>query len=136
MGYLYLEDCIAHVPAGIYDFYSDRINAAVEVTITLSANVHRAAIWDPFEDLNLAFKGVELAGEVGEACNVIKKLERERLGLQGSRATIEMLAEELADVLICADLVAVMCGIDLEQAVVNKFNSTSKKLNLPTRMTR
>jgi NTP pyrophosphatase (non-canonical NTP hydrolase) len=52
--------------------------------------------------LSLAYKGNELAGEAGEACNVIKKLERERLGMPGSRDTVAHLAEELADVIICA----------------------------------
>jgi len=83
----------------------------------------------------LSFRGVELAGEVGEACNIIKKLERERLGIAGSRATRAELADELADVLICADLIAMDEGIDLDAAVVRKFNATSEKLGMATRMT-
>src|SRR5690606_32982880 len=66
--------------------------------------------------------------------NVIKKLERERLGIRGSRATTEMLAEELADVVICADLIAMDAGIDLDAAVAAKFNATSEKVGLPTRL--
>jgi len=45
------------------------------------------------EDVSLLFRGVELGGEAGEALNVIKKLERERLGWRGSRATPEQLAD-------------------------------------------
>jgi NTP pyrophosphatase (non-canonical NTP hydrolase) len=45
---------------------------------------------------------LELAGESGELANIMKKIERERLGWQGSRATEEQLADELADVVICA----------------------------------
>lgn len=37
--------------------------------------------------LPLSFRAAELAGEAGEACNEIKKLERERLGLVGGRRT-------------------------------------------------
>lgn len=86
--------------------------------------------WDPAGKLDLAFRATELAGETGEACNVIKKLERERLGLRGSRATKEQLAEELGDVIICVALLANTAGIDLERAVIDKFNASSKKLGL------
>ena len=98
------------------------------------ANVERNAHWDPTGLLTLSFRGNELAGEVGEVCNVVKKLERERLGLRGSRDTTDHLAEELADVLICADLIGMAAGVDLARAVQEKFNATSKKLGLPTLM--
>lgn len=98
------------------------------------ANIARQAEWDVGNQLSLAFRGNELAGEAGEACNVIKKLERERLGIRGSRDTVEHLAEELADVIICADLIAMHEGIDLEAAVARKFNATSEKVGLHTRM--
>lgn len=94
------------------------------------ANIKRQAEWDPANVLTASFRGNELAGEIGEACNVIKKLERERLGLPGSRATIEALAEELADGVICISIIAVMEGIDLAQAIVDKFNKTSDEVGL------
>ena len=75
-----------------------------------SANRARQAEWDQDNQITLSYRGNELAGEVGEACNVIKKLERERMGIRGSRATKEQLAEELADVVICADLIAMDAG--------------------------
>jgi NTP pyrophosphatase (non-canonical NTP hydrolase) len=100
------------------------------------ANVARQMAWCP--DLNsqpdLCFRGVELAGETGEACNVIKKLERERHGWRGSRDTKEHLAQELADVVICANLAAIAAGIDLDAAVEAKFNETSEKVGLPHRL--
>lgn len=98
-----------------------------------SANEARQKEWDPGDNITLAYRGNELAGEVGEACNIIKKLERERIGIRGSRATKEQLAEELADVVICADLIAMHEGIDLDPAVQAKFNATSEKLGLATR---
>lgn len=98
------------------------------------ANIDRQAIWDSGNQIDLSYRGNELAGEVGEACNVIKKLERERLGIRGSRATLAQLAEELADVVICADLIAMAAGIDLNRAVAEKFNATSEKVGLSTRM--
>ena len=97
-----------------------------------TATTLRQKEWDPTDQLTLEYRGNELAGETGEACNVIKKLTRERLGLVGSIATIKDLADELADVVICADLVALKAGIDLEKAVKEKFNYTSKKYGLNT----
>lgn len=76
-------------------------------------NFVRQREWDTNDAIDLAYRGNELAGEVGEACNVIKKLARERLGIKGSRATVEQLAVELADVIICSSLIANAEGIDL-----------------------
>jgi NTP pyrophosphatase (non-canonical NTP hydrolase) len=99
------------------------------------ANEARQKEWDKDNRITLSFRGNELAGEVGEACNIIKKIERERIGLPGSRATKEQLAEELADVVICADLIAMEEGIDpMRRAVPAKFNSTSRKVGLETRL--
>jgi NTP pyrophosphatase (non-canonical NTP hydrolase) len=100
----------------------------------LEANLKRQKVWCPDVKPDLSFRGNELAGEVGEACNVIKKLERERHGWRGSRDTKEHLGEELADVIICTSLIALEAGIDLSEAVVAKFNSTSEKLGLPVRL--
>jgi NTP pyrophosphatase (non-canonical NTP hydrolase) len=98
------------------------------------ANESRQCAWCPDHKPDLSFRGNELAGEVGEVCNVIKKLERERHGWPGSRDTTEHLAEELADVIISADLVASQCGIDLGAAVIAKFNKTSKQVGISTQL--
>jgi len=86
--------------------------------------------WDPKGVLDLPFRAVELAGEVGEACNIVKKLEREYRGLRGTRSSREALAEELGDVVICVALLANCVQIDLEQAVKDKFNASSTKMGL------
>lgn len=99
-----------------------------------AANQARTREWDPSGLVTLSFRGNELAGETGEACNVIKKLERERMNMPGSRATRDQLAEELADVVICADLTAMDAGIDLDSAVRAKFNATSEKVGMKTRL--
>lgn len=99
-----------------------------------AANIARQAEWDPSDKITLTYRLNELAGETGEACNVGKKIERERLGIRGSRDTVEHLAEELADVVICADLVAMAEGIDLDAAIERKFNDTSEKVGLRTRL--
>lgn len=96
------------------------------------APVARQEEWCPDQKPDLSFRGNELGGECGEAQNVIKKLERERHGWRGSRDTVEHLGEELADVIHCAVLCAITAGIDLEPAVIAKFNSTSEKNGLAT----
>lgn len=92
---------------------------------------HRRQLRDPQRKLDVLFFGVELGGETGEALNKLKKIVREELGIAGSRATVAELAEELADVIICCDLVAQFYAIDLEKAIRLKFNKTSHELNLP-----
>lgn len=79
-----------------------------------------------------------LMGEIGEAANFAKKLNRERDGIQGNTQTVEELreglAKELADAYIYLDLLAQSEGISLSEVVPAKFNETSKKLNIPIYM--
>jgi NTP pyrophosphatase (non-canonical NTP hydrolase) len=82
------------------------------------------------EPVSLTFRGNELAGETGEACNFIKKLERARLGMKGSTATPQDLAKELADIVVCVDLIAMDLKIDLGKTIKDKFNETSRKYGL------
>jgi NTP pyrophosphatase (non-canonical NTP hydrolase) len=98
------------------------------------ANAHRQRQWDREGKIDIAYRGNELAGECGEACNIVKKIERERRGIRGSRATLAQLADELADVIICVDLIALYEGIDLWESVRKKFNETSVNNGLDTRI--
>lgn len=72
------------------------------------------------------------AGELGEAANIIKKLNRVRDGIPGNtespKQLREMLADELADVAIYLDLMAQAAGFDLEAVRDAKFRKTSKKI--------
>lgn len=72
------------------------------------------------------------AGELGEAANIIKKLNRVRDGIPGNTETPEqlrdMLAGELADVAIYLDLLAQAAGFDLEEIRDAKFAKTSRKI--------
>ena len=74
-------------------------------------------------------------GELGEAANVAKKLNRARDGIPGNRETPaelqEKLAEELADAYQYLELLAQSCGINLAAAVMAKFNKTSRENGLP-----
>jgi NTP pyrophosphatase (non-canonical NTP hydrolase) len=98
------------------------------------ANWKRQLEWDPDDKITLSYRGNELAGETGEACNIMKKLERERLGIRGTRTTRRALAKELADIIICVDLISSNEGINLAEAVRDKFNETSEKYGLETRL--
>jgi len=68
----------------------------------------------------------ELGGEAGEVLNQVKKLVRESRGWRGSRTTVDKLADEIADCIICLDNLARGYGIDLEKATTRKFNATSE----------
>lgn len=71
-------------------------------------------------------------GELGEAANVLKKLNRVRDGIPGNAETPEQLhaalADELADAYIYLDLFAQAAGIDLPSAIRTKFDRTSAKI--------
>jgi NTP pyrophosphatase (non-canonical NTP hydrolase) len=64
-------------------------------------------------------------GELGEAANIIKKIERGDLTLEQARP---MLAKEFADVQCYLDLLAMHAGVDLSQATVEKFNEVSERV--------
>lgn len=98
------------------------------------ANAARHIEWTGGRPVPMLFRMTELGGEVGEALNVAKKIERERLGWPGSRDTLDHLAEELSDVIICVDLCAMNLDIDLGLWVPRKFNMTSEKVGLKARL--
>jgi NTP pyrophosphatase (non-canonical NTP hydrolase) len=75
-------------------------------------------------------------GELGEAANFAKKLNRVRDGIPGNKGLTEdeLRAEfkkELADTFIYLDLMAQSQGIDLGEAVREKFNEKSEELGFP-----
>lgn len=82
---------------------------------------------------SLIFAANELGGETGELQNRIKKYARGLLHMAGGDCSREQKNEigyELADVIICADLVALEMDIDLDQIVQSKFNMTTLKHKL------
>jgi NTP pyrophosphatase (non-canonical NTP hydrolase) len=77
-------------------------------------------------------------GELGEAANVAKKLNRVRDGITGNDETPEelrvKLGRELADTFIYLDLLAQSVGIDLSEAVAETFDAKSEKLGYAPRL--
>lgn len=98
------------------------------------ANNERAKEWNKGEPAPISFAFMELAGEAGEACNAGKKLARHEMGWVGGSPDTTNLQEELADVIICVDLIAKEYNIDLWEAIRSKFNKTSEKHNFTTRL--
>jgi NTP pyrophosphatase (non-canonical NTP hydrolase) len=84
------------------------------------------------EEWDLSKWGNALTGELGEAANLIKKIEREDFTLDEARAE---LGKELADVVCYLDLLANRAGIDLGKATLDKFNEISERVGSPVRLT-
>lgn len=75
-------------------------------------------------------------GELGEAANIIKKLNRVRDGVVGNGdITVDELRDklkaEIADTFIYLDLLASSEGFDLEAIVIETFNAKSKQIGYP-----
>lgn len=66
-----------------------------------------------------------VCGELGEAANLIKKIERGDFTLEEKRSE---LGKELADVITYLDLLAFRAGINLGQATISKFNEVSDRV--------
>lgn len=89
-------------------------------------------------DWDLNKWAVALAGEVGEACNIIKKMNRVEDGIQRKPVTMqelqEKLAEELADSFLYLQLLSLRANINLQDAVIKKFNKVSEEYGFPERL--
>lgn len=75
-----------------------------------------------------------LARHVGVVCNVAKKLEREARGWPGSRARKDDLFSPMVALMRTLAHIADRYGFDLAEATCKKFNGTSEKVGLTTRL--
>lgn len=96
------------------------------------ANQTRQKEWVGSENASLEFRVIEVAGEFGEVAEAAKKYLRSVHGIKGSTATVEDIADEMADAIIALDLLANQLNVNLGEAVKTKFNKTSMKYNLET----
>jgi len=105
-----------------------------------NVSLKRALRWHPkgLNSWSLSDWFTALAGEVGEAGNVIKKLNRVRDGIIGNKETHEQLdqqlADELADVYLYLDLLAQAADVDLPAAIIRKFNAVSDRHGFPEKL--
>ena len=90
---------------------------------------HPIQSWSPLE-----WAGA-MSGEAGETANLAKKVTRgdfrldDNLTIDGvTQSVAEHLADEVADVVIYADLLLARCnGVPLRDAIIRKFNHISKR---------
>lgn len=83
-------------------------------------------------DWNLMQWACAVAGEVGEACNMAKKIERGDFATAADRVkAMREFAKELADVVIYADIAAYQVGEFLDEVVEEKFNEVSVRIGEP-----
>lgn len=79
-----------------------------------------------------------LVGEVGEAANVVKKLNRVRDGVPGNKLTPDELRDqlrrELGDVFVYLDLMAQSLGFNIADAAAEVFNAKSKDIGYPVEL--
>ncbi len=104
-------------------------------------SLQRCERWHPggINEWSLSDWFTATMGELGEAANVGKKLNRIRDGMTGNGDISEEklradLADEIADVAIYLDILAASEGIDLAAAIEHKFNATSAKVGFPERL--
>lgn len=93
---------------------------------------HPTGFNHPLESWSLSDWMTAVMGELGEAANVAKKLNRCRDGINGNDETEAELREkfrrEIADTAIYLDLIAQRAGFDLGDAVRETFNAKSRKI--------
>ncbi len=112
-----------------------------------AANVNRAQRWHAdAEPWTGADWSNAMAGETGEACNVVKKIRRIETSItqgtyHGEETTstdrdelVRKLGSEIADTIIYADLLADHYGIDVGAAIRRKFNAVSEAQGFPERL--
>lgn len=75
-----------------------------------------------------------VGGETGELLNIIKKIKRGDFDLKNAVEygnVVLSISREMADIIIYLDHLAMCFGIKLQDAIVEKFNYTSKEKNIP-----
>lgn len=103
-------------------------------------NITRCRRWHDPNAWSLERWAMSAAGEMGEACNAIKKLLRHDDGLQQHAVTTERrglvqnVAMEIGDVVVYLDLLAQRMGLTLEDCVRNTFNRISVREGFPERL--
>ena len=95
------------------------------------ASTERCGRWHDLHEWSLSDWAVAMAGECGETCNVVKKLNRDEGDIRGNRESrdelMHRLGEEIADTVLYAVLLAERAGINLEREIIVKFNEVSDR---------
>jgi len=110
-------------------------NKALHLADLAKANAERCnEVFHPIDDWSPTDWACAMAGECGEACNEVKKLRRrmphfDRAFAHDPReeAALNRVGAEIADMVIYADLLCQRLGINLEDAIREKFNKVSEE---------
>lgn len=105
-------------------------------------NHERACVWHPggLDEWSPAEWGNAAAGEMGELCNVLKKILRVDCGIQQAEQNmsgkqeqqyrnvlVQKAAQEIGDTFLYLDLIATRLGLNLEDCVRDTFNRVSER---------
>jgi len=92
----------------------------------------------PLDSWSLSDWMTATLGELGEAANVVKKLNRYRDGIRGNKETeAELRAKlkrEIGDTFVYLDLMARAAGFTIEEAAREVFNSKSEEIGYPIKL--
>lgn len=118
---------------GFADGYAAGRRAGVSFAQLREVNVHRCKTsYHPIEDWSLSDWMTAVAGEVGELAGVVKNIRRKDVDGASHHAIgpteAQELAREAADVVIYLDLLCARAGVDLGEAVRDKFNIVSDRV--------
>lgn len=112
--------------------------------LVAEANAARAGRWHPgFPNSSDGWTGADwsnaAAGEMGETCNIVKKLRRIETGTQQAEAPtraelLAKLATEIGDTYIYLDLLAQFYGLDMHRCIADTFNRVSIREGFPERI--
>lgn len=106
------------------------------------ANYRRCVMSDgfghPVESWSLSDWFLALTGEIGEAANIGKKLNRVRDGIKGNKESEselrEKLKREIGDAAIYLDLLCQSQGFDMSDAIRESWNAKSAEIGYPGRI--
>jgi len=103
-----------------------------QLTVANSNRCHQS--FHPIDHWSPSDWGCAMAGECGEACNKIKKLRRlegtyySRENEKDDTELTNEIMDEVADMVMYADLLATRLERNLEDAIRQKFNRTSDQV--------
>lgn len=100
-------------------------------TVTTANRIRNAQSFSQCQHWTLSQWSNAIAGEVGEVCNLTKKIDRGDFSEGNVR---EKLSLEIADVFLYLDLLAQAARINLPLAIIRKFNIVSHRVGSDVRI--
>lgn len=93
-----------------------------------------------YDNVPITFWTTAITGELGELCNMIKKIERVKHGgidggttYTAANISKENIEEEIGGIFIYLNLLCSRLGIDMEEAIIQTFNKKSEEYGFEER---